>query len=97
MENIPPHSVVPTENDSVIPLPPTERTAPSANGGDSMHQAQDATPLTTMTGPGDLATILDVMRTMMVDRENRQKELAEEMRRQAAERAQERERQEFAR
>ena len=51
-----------------------------------MHQAQDVTPLTTMTGTGDLATILDVMRTMMVDRESRERELTEEMRRQAAKR-----------
>ena len=48
----------------------------------------EATP---MTDTGDL---LDVMRTMMVDRERREKEIAEEMRKQDAERTRERERQE---
>ena len=64
-------------------LQTTERTA-----------TDEATPPTSMTATGDLATILDVMRTMMVDRERREKEITEEMRKQDAERTRERERQE---
>ena len=84
-------AIIPAVDDPIDPL--AERTIDPGT-----HHTKDvASPTMTTPTSGDVAMILDVMRTMMVDREKREKELAEERRRQEAERAQERERQDALR
>ena len=84
-------AVIPAVDDPIDPL--AERTTDPGT-----HHTEDAaSPTMTTPTSGDVAMILDVMRTMMVDREKREMKLAEERRRQEAERAQERERQEALR
>ena len=66
MDSSSPHIGIPTENVPTNPIPPTERTIDDEY---PTPRAEDAALPTTMTATGDLAMILDVMSTMMVDRE----------------------------
>ena len=73
MDSSLPRTGIPTEDDPANPIPST------ANDENPTPQAEDAAPPTTMTATRDLMMILDVMCTMMVDRERREKEIAEEI------------------
>ena len=68
----------------------TQRHTPTASGTSTESNAPT-------TAQPDLTSVLDVMRTMMVDRERREREITEERQRQEAERAEERQRQEAER
>ena len=85
-----PSHVAPTESDA-LQTTPTVSSTPSLTPTE--RNAQSIAPPTTT----DLASILDVMRTMMVDRERREREIVEERQKQDAERELERQKQEALR